>query len=51
MDTLFTSQSELRHHGFQALTKALGGVNAVRFFRLFRAPKRKGKSRQRARCL
>jgi hypothetical protein len=35
MDTLITSQSELRHRGFQALTEALGWVNAVRFLRQY----------------
>ena len=35
MDTLITNQSELRHRGFQALTEALGWVNAVRFLRQY----------------
>lgn len=35
MDTLITNQSELRHRCFQALTKALGWVNAVRFLRQY----------------
>ncbi len=35
MDTLITSQSELRHRGFQGFTEALGWVNAVRFFRQY----------------
>jgi hypothetical protein len=35
MDTLITNQSELRHRGFQALTQALGWVNAVRFLRQY----------------
>jgi len=35
MDTLITNQSELRNRGFQALTEALGWVNAVRFLRQY----------------
>jgi hypothetical protein len=35
VDTLITNQSELRHRGFQALTEALGWVNAVRFLRQY----------------
>ena len=35
MDTLITNQNELRHRGFQALTEALGWVNAVRFLRQY----------------
>ena len=35
MDTLITNQSELRLRGFQALTEALGWVNAVRFLRQY----------------
>jgi hypothetical protein len=35
METLITNQSELRHRGFQALTEALGWVNAVRFLRQY----------------
>ena len=35
MDALITNQSELRHRGFQALTEALGWVNAVRFLRQY----------------
>lgn len=35
MDTLITNQSELRHRAFQALTEALGWVNAVRFLRQY----------------
>lgn len=35
MDTLITNQSELRRRGFQALSEALGWVNAVRFLGQF----------------
>jgi len=35
MDTLITNPSELRRRGFQALTEALGWVNAVRFLRQY----------------
>lgn len=35
MDALITNQAELRHRGFQALTEALGWVNAVRFLRQY----------------
>ena len=35
MDKLITNQSELRNRGFQALTEALGWVNAVRFLRQY----------------
>jgi hypothetical protein len=35
VDTLITNQSELRHRGFQALSEALGWVNAVRFLRQY----------------
>lgn len=35
MDKLITNQSELRTRGFQALTEALGWVNAVRFLRQY----------------
>jgi hypothetical protein len=35
VDTLITNQSELRNRGFQALTEALGWVNAVRFLRQY----------------
>ncbi len=35
MDTLITNPIELRNRGFQALTDALGWVNAVRFLRQY----------------
>jgi predicted nucleic acid-binding Zn ribbon protein len=35
MDTLITNHGELRHRCFQALTEALGWVNAVRFLRQY----------------
>lgn len=35
MDTLITNPTELRNRGFQALTDALGWVNAVRFLRQY----------------
>lgn len=35
MANLITNPSELRNRGFQALTEALGWVNAVRFLRLY----------------